>query len=89
MNKIMISPSRYVQGSGALADIGKHMALLGENALVIGGTRGLQSAEKVLTQSCQENNVAFSLEHFNGECCRVEIDRLVLLAQNKQADLIV
>lgn len=89
MNKIMISPSRYVQGNGAAGDIGRHILLLGKTALVIGGKRGLQSVEKALTQSCRDNAVEIFFEQFHGECSRQEIDRLVTAAQSNQADVIV
>lgn len=66
MERIMISPSRYVQGCGAMKDIGRHISILGKRILCIGGKRGLQSVEAELMQSCSEHHIACSLETFRG-----------------------
>jgi glycerol dehydrogenase-like iron-containing ADH family enzyme len=36
MVRVFVSPRRYVQGVGVLADIGKYIAPLGQRALVVG-----------------------------------------------------
>ncbi len=89
MERIMISPSRYVQGSGAMKEIGRHILLLGNCALCIGGKRGLQSVEAELRQSCSEHQVTCSLETFRGECSKAEIDRLVGVTERLGANVIV
>lgn len=89
MNKIMISPSRYVQGAGALGDIGKHVASLGTKALVLGGTRGIEAIKSLLEASFNEHKVDFILEHFNGECSRPEVDRIVAFSQQNNIDIIL
>lgn len=89
MNRIMISPGRYVQGGGAMKDIGRHLSMLGNRALCIGGKRGLQSVEGGLLESCSEHHVACSLETFQGECSKAEIDRLVGVAERLEANVIV
>ncbi len=35
--KVMIAPGRYVQGAGALAEIGEHVSRLGKKVFVTGG----------------------------------------------------
>jgi glycerol dehydrogenase len=89
MNKIMISPSRYVQGAGAIADIGRHAAALGSKALVLGGKRGLSAIDDKLAASFKEHGVAFTLEYFGGECSRQEIDRIATIIRQNSINLVV
>lgn len=89
MNKIMISPNRYVQGAGAIADIGKHVASLGTKALILGGKRGIGAIENQLTASFKEYKLEFVLEYFGGECSRPEIERVVTIIKQNNVDVIV
>ncbi|SMC79875.1 glycerol dehydrogenase [Sporomusa malonica] len=89
MSKIMISPSRYVQGAGAIADIGKHVASLGAKALVLGGKRGIGAIENELSASFKEHDVEFVIEYFGGECSRPEIDRVVTVIKQNNVNVIV
>ena len=89
MNKIMISPGRYVQGAGAIADIGRHAAALGSKALVLGGKRGLSAIADKLAASFKEHGVAFIPEYFGGECSRQEIDRIVTIIRKNGSNLVV
>jgi len=89
MNKIMISPSRYVQGAGALNDIGKHVASLATKALVLGGNRGLDAIKSQLEASFKEHHVDYVIEHFGGECSRPEIDRIVAIVKQNNINIII
>ncbi len=89
MNKIMISPSRYVQGAGAIADIGRHIAALGSKALVLGGKHGLKAIDDKLAASFKEHGIAFTLDYFGGECSRQEIDRIVTNIKQTGSNLVV
>lgn len=89
MSKVMIAPSRYVQGPGALNEIGKHLALLGKKALVTGGERGIASGKSVIEQSLQTYEVTAVFEKFRGECSKQEIERLMALAEKEGVDIIV
>lgn len=89
MNKIMISPSRYVQGAGAIADIGKHVAALGTKALVLGGKHGIGAIENLLSGSFKEQQIDYIIEYFSGECSRPEIDRIVSILKQNSLNIIV
>ncbi|WP_094605020.1 Glycerol dehydrogenase [Sporomusa silvacetica DSM 10669] len=89
MNKIMISPGRYVQGAGALNDIGKHVANLGTKALVLGGKRGIDAIKSLLEASFKEHQVDYVVELFGGECSRPEIDRIVAISKQNNIDIII
>ncbi|MDN5324172.1 MAG: glycerol dehydrogenase [Clostridia bacterium] len=89
MSKVMIAPSRYVQGNGAIKEIGKHVSILGKKALVTGGTRGLASCREALEKSLAEYEIGFVFEKFNGECSKQEVQRLQKVAEENGADFII
>ena len=89
MSKIMIAPGRYVQGSGAIHEIGTHLKGLGSNALVLGGPKGLSSASEAIKASLAKSGMAAQFEIFGGECTREEIERFVALVHKSSNDLVI
>ena len=51
MANIIISPSRYVQGSGELGNIAKHIGGLGNNFFLLGSSSGLKRVEDTIKKS--------------------------------------
>lgn len=88
MLKIMIAPGKYVQGAGAVRGVGPHVALLGNNALALGGKRGLDSVRDGLKAALAERKISFHELPFEGECSRNEIERVKKVAVDKKADVI-
>ncbi len=41
MSRMLLAPGRYVQGTGAIDEIGSYVSAMGKKALVIGGNRAL------------------------------------------------
>ena len=89
MSRILIAPSRYVQGQGAINEIGLHAARLGAKALLTGGKRALAACAESIQASLKEKNLGCYQEHFNGECSDNEINRLVDIARREGADFII
>ena len=89
MDKIIISPSKYVQGENALNCIGQYVKPLGQKALVIADdfVTGLVGTQ--VTASFAEAEGQLVLEKFNGECSRQEIDRLIELAKTNKSEVII
>lgn len=87
--KIMISPGRYVQGGGAIRQIGEQTRNFGDNALVIGDKIALPITKEAVEKSLGENNVQATFETFNGECSMEEINRLKAVGQQAGANLVV
>lgn len=52
--KVMVAPGRYVQGQGAIFEIGRHVKKLGKKALVIGGKTGLASTREGRKKFCRK-----------------------------------
>ncbi|MDU2065735.1 MAG: glycerol dehydrogenase [Sporomusaceae bacterium] len=89
MNKIMISPSRYVQGPGAIHSISEQVSLLGSKALVLGGKNGLKTVKAAMEASFAKAGISALFEEFSGECCKQEIDRLVESIKEKGVEVIL
>jgi glycerol dehydrogenase len=87
MIKVLISPGKYVQGPGALLEIEKHLANLGDNALVIVDSFLLPESKKYFGQDNKE--FRFTVEKFGGECSKPEIERLKQIAIQMGANIIV
>jgi glycerol dehydrogenase len=87
--RIFISPSKYVQGAGAIDEIGLHVAPLGKSALVLGGKSGLGVTRAGRERSFAEHGITQREESFNGESSDSEVARLTLLAKSSGCDVIV
>ncbi|MBA3993107.1 MAG: glycerol dehydrogenase [Cyanobacteria bacterium DS2.3.42] len=91
MHQVFCSPARYVQGREATLILGAEMVKLGigGKTLVLAST----SAKKHLTAAWKETflqaAVDYSIELFSGECSRKEIARVVKLAVDMKAEVIV
>lgn len=89
MARIFISPSRYIQGPGELADLGSHTKGYGETPLVIISNGGIRRFGDLVQKSFAEAGIAPVFEEFNGECSQDEIDRLSALSQEHACDVVV
>ncbi len=87
--KTLISPSKYVQGPGAVAEVGKYAAGMGKRALIIGGKTALQAAQSSLMSSLEAAGVKVSVELFRGESSWEEIRRLVEIAKTAEASVVI
>ncbi|MCC7528713.1 MAG: glycerol dehydrogenase [Candidatus Melainabacteria bacterium] len=91
MHQVFCSPARYVQGRDATLNLGLEMVKLG-----IGGKSLIlasPSAIKFLTAGWQESfskaEIDYSVEPFSGECSRNEIARVVKIAVDIKAEVII
>lgn len=89
MSRILLSTSRYVQGPGALAEIGEHAARLGDSAFAIGGRTALSICGTTLETSLKEKSLSYGQEQFQGVSSRREISRLAALANEQGANIII
>jgi len=89
MSRILLSPSRYIQGANAIREIGVHAARLGDSALVIGGNTALSLCGAAIQASLAEKGIACRHELFGGISSRREISRLIEVATVHGANLII
>lgn len=89
MSRMFLAPGRYVQGAGAIAEIGIHAARMGTVALFAAGKTALHVCGAAVEASLTEHKVRCHTEVFNGECSDKEIQRLVDAGRTCGADLVI
>jgi glycerol dehydrogenase len=89
MSRMLCSPGRYIQGAGAIREIGLHAARLGRSALLVGGKTALALCGPDISASLEAERIACHQECFRGVSTRKEISRLADIAAARQADFII
>ncbi|MTI15711.1 glycerol dehydrogenase [Rhodobacteraceae bacterium RKSG542] len=89
MDKILISPSKYVQGANTITKIGEYVKPLGIKPLAIADDFVTSLVGEAVTESFAAVDAPVKLEKFNGECSRVEIDRMIEIAKANGHDVII
>lgn len=89
MSRMLIAPGRYVQGAGAVNEIGSHAVKMGSKALLTGGKKALAACAQQIQESLAKEKISCHQEVFRGECSDQEIERLVGIAKAQSADLII
>lgn len=87
MVKVLIAPSKYVQGFNALQEAEKYVGNFGSNALIITDPFVANLAETKLAKGL--GKIKYQIEKFGGECSKSEIERLQKITREKGADLII
>ena len=64
----LIAPRRYIQGRGVLASIGRHVAELGQQPLLVADENVWKLTGDQLSASFKEAGVDFTRETFGGVC---------------------
>ncbi|MBR9786650.1 MAG: glycerol dehydrogenase [Vibrionaceae bacterium] len=89
MDKIIISPSKYIQGENVLGSIAGYVKALGENPLAIADTFVTGLVGDTVKHSFEQNEMTLAMDLFNGECSRQEIDRIIDIAATQKNDVII
>jgi len=89
MSRMLMAPGRYIQGAGAINEIGSHAARIGSKALLTGGKAALSVSGQAIQESLGKQKIICHQEGFNGECSDNEINRLIDIAKSNGADFII
>ena len=89
MSRMLFSPGRYVQGAGAIKEIGVHASRIGTSALVIGGKTALALCAQDILESLTAHGLSCHQECFQGVSSQQEIRRLTGLAAANRVDVII
>ena len=89
MAKILISPSKYIQGAGEMKNLGTYAASYGKKALILISAGGQKRIGATINESFENCECSIEFEHFNGECSKKEIDRLTALMETTGCDLVI
>lgn len=88
MDKIFVSPSRYIQGKDLVSHAGQYMEHFGQKVLVLAD----EFVQKIAANQLIDNlNESFDITKvtFNGECSTKEINRVSELAQDHGVDFVL
>ena len=87
---IILSPGKYVQGSGEIKNLASYYSKIGDkSAFMIVDPFILKNYEQTLISSFKEQNIPCSVEPFGEECSKNEIKRLITAVKETQADVII
>lgn len=89
MAKIMISPSKYVQGSGEMGKLGTYATAYGKKALILISAGGYKRIGAQIEESFKAVDCEVEFDYFNGECSKNEINRLSDIVKGKGCDLVI
>jgi len=89
MLKVFIAPRRYVQGAGALTELGKYVAPLGKRALAAMGPTGSGLFAEPVEQALKESGIEMVPFEFSGECDRGQIALGVKKAVAEKCDVVI
>ncbi len=82
-------PSKYVQGNGALANIGNYVKALGAKPLILADAFVTKLVGDTVATSFHGAGIQPEFDCFNGECSRPEIDRLLARCKQTPFDVII
>lgn len=85
----MIAPRKYIQGSGAIREIGSHVAKLGQEIVILGSKSGLAACQADLESTLRAAGCEPHFLQFQGECSRAEIDRVGALVKTKGGTVVL
>lgn len=89
MAKIIITPNKYVQASGELANLGKYVGSLGKKVLCLVTEGGLKRVKDSVDKSFEGSQCSLAYEYFTGECSMSEINRITKICDEKEIDVII
>lgn len=83
------APGKYIQGSGELARIHKHVSWLGSSFFAIADDYVMNMVRAPLKESFNNKDCGLYFELFDGECTFAEIERLNEKLKNQQCDVVI
>lgn len=89
MTKILISPTKYVQGANEMKKLGTYAAAYGKKAMILISEGGYRRSGSDIEKSFAQTECTFECEYFHGECSKQEINRICTLMKEKECDLVI
>ena len=89
MRNVLIAPRKYVQGRGALAEIGAYIKALGARPLVLWDARVKDVVGKTVLASFAEAGLKVTDVAFSGDSTKPEAARVAKIAKDANADVAI
>ncbi|MCA1295665.1 glycerol dehydrogenase [Paenibacillus sp. alder61] len=88
-NIVFISPGKYIQGQGALQELGKHIKELGRKPLIMADEVVWNITEDRIKQSLSSERLDFHFVLFNGEASSNEVNRIAREGKAQSVDFVI
>lgn len=89
MGKIIMSPSKFIQSSGALSQLSSYTKNFGSKFLILISEGGLKRSQSIIENSFEGTGKSIAFTIFNKECSKKEINRVMDVCQNEKCDCII
>ncbi|CAF1020460.1 unnamed protein product [Didymodactylos carnosus] len=89
MEKVFLSPSRYVQGKDVIKKAGAYIGKLGNRALVLADKFVWNIAGNDLANILERSDIRVEKVAFGGECSKMEIDRITELSKKACSNVVI
>lgn len=89
MGKIIMSPSKFIQNSGALGELKSYTENFGKKFLILASEGGLKRTKSIIEKSFAGTDKSIAFTTFNKECCKKEIDRVMNVCKKENCDCII
>ena len=89
MKKVMISPSKYVQGENELCNLGEYVKAFGNKALLISSKDDQGRVQSLLDEAKQRSPFELLSGGFNLECSWAEVKRLKAVVEAEGCDVVI
>ncbi len=87
MLNILIAPRKYVQGRGALKQLGSFLKILGKKPLLLWDSTVKNIVGQTVLMSLKEAQMEVVDVDFAGDCTRKEVDRVIGIIRESGADI--
>lgn len=89
MKKVLISPSKYLQGNNELSNLGTYVKGFGYNALLVASIEDQERVQQHLDKAIEKEDFNLVYGNFNAECTKKEIERLRRISSKDYCDVII
>jgi len=89
MKRILVSPSKYVQGEGELNNLGEYLKPFGGKALLVASNEDQARVQIQLDAAIEKNPFELISCGFRGECSKIEVARIKEIAEKNNYDVII
>ncbi|HPX97445.1 MAG TPA: iron-containing alcohol dehydrogenase, partial [Thermotogota bacterium] len=89
MTRMIIGPGKYIQGNGEMKRIARYAAGLGDSFFFIVSENGLKRVEECIRESFTDCGAKLVFGLFQGECSRIEIERIRALFRKEKCSVVV
>ncbi len=89
MKKILIAPSKYLQGNNELCNLGTYVNDYGKTALLVASSDDQNRVQALLDEAIAKKSFNLVYGEFNAECTKAEIQRLRNVCAENNCDVII